>query len=81
MGYPTVGYQRGYVQGPRAAYANWACQTGADQLAPVDPRPVDMVKACRWQYGDSVQARAADPNHAWSWECYGARRTQTRPRP
>ncbi len=71
LGYPTVGYRRGYVHGPRAAYANWVCQTGADQLAPVNARPVDMVKACQWQFHvDSVVARPSDPNHAWSWDCY-----------
>ncbi len=73
LGYSAVGYSRGYVQGPRAAYANWVCQTGTNQLAPVNPHPVDMAKACAWQFpqaGDSVVAKPSDPNHAWSWDCY-----------
>ena len=71
QGYPTVGYRRGYVKGPRAAYNNWVCQKGVDQLAPVDPHPVDMIDACQWEYHrDSVVARPADPDHAWSWECF-----------
>lgn len=72
LGYPTVGYRRGYVQGPDAAHDNWVCQRGTEQLAPVDARLVDMTEACRWQYGrEDVVARPADPDHAWSWNCHG----------
>ena len=75
LGYPTVGYKRGFVEGPQGAYDNWVCQRGTNQLKPVDSKLVDMVAACRWQYkrGD-VTARPDSANHAWSWNCYPAKR-------
>jgi len=73
LGYPTVGYRRGYIEGPSGAYDNWVCQRGTEQLAPKDSVVVDMNAACRWQNGrEDVLGRASDPNHAWSWSCYRA---------
>lgn len=73
QGYPTVGYRRGYINGSQAAYDNWVCQTGTDQLAPAGPVPVDLDQACRLEYGrEDVVARATDPDSAWSWHCYPA---------
>jgi len=73
QGYPTVGYKRGFIKGPQAAYDNWVCQKGTDQLKPVEPRLVDIAAACRFQYKVAdATARPDDPNHAWSWNCYPA---------
>jgi hypothetical protein len=72
-GYPTVGYKRGFIEGPQAAYNNWVCQTGEDQFNPTDPHPINMTKACQWQYDrTAVQAHPDDPDHAWSWKCYAS---------
>jgi hypothetical protein len=73
LGYPTVGYKRGFIQGPQGAYDNWVCQRGPDQLKPVEPKLVDVAAACRWQYkvADAI-ARPDDATHAWSWNCYPA---------
>jgi hypothetical protein len=73
LDYPTVGYKRGYVEGPQGAYDNWVCQRGTDQLKPIDAKVIDMVAACRWQNKRAdVTARPDDPNHAWTWNCYPA---------
>jgi hypothetical protein len=75
IGYPTVGYAKGYIQGKQGAYDNWACQRGTDQLKPVEPKLVDLVAACRFQYkvADAI-ARPDDADHAWSWNCYPVKR-------
>ena len=74
QGYPTVGYKRGWIEGPRYAYNNWACQTGPDQLNPTDPHPINMTAACQWQYDTkAVQAHPDDPDHAWSWKCWSSK--------
>ena len=71
LGYPTVGYKRGYIAGPQAAFNNWVCQTGNDQFNPTDPHPVNLTKACQWQHDQvAIQAHPDDPDHAWSWKCY-----------
>lgn len=71
QGYPTVGYRKGYIEGPEGASDNWVCQTGTDQLAPQDPVAVDMDAACRREYDrEDVVARPTDPENAWSWHCY-----------
>ncbi len=71
QGYPTVGYARGWIEGPQYAYNNWVCQTGSDQLNPENPHPVNMTKACQWQHGmKAIQAHPDDPDHAWSWKCW-----------
>jgi hypothetical protein len=71
IGYPAVGYKRGYIEGPNAATDNWVCQRGTDQLKPIEPKLVDMNEAC-WVYHKrrDLIARPHDPNHAWSWDCY-----------
>lgn len=72
LGYPAVGYQRGYVEGPEAAHDNWVCQRGTEQLDPVDALVIDLTDACRWQFDrEEVEARPEDPDHAWSWNCFG----------
>ncbi|HEX7938483.1 MAG TPA: hypothetical protein VF483_05780 [Gemmatimonadaceae bacterium] len=73
LGYPTVGYKKGFIQGKQAAYDNWVCQRGTNQLKPVDPRLIDVAEACRFQYKvpDAI-ARPDDADHAWSWNCYPA---------
>jgi hypothetical protein len=71
LGYPTVGYKKGFIQGKQAAYDNWVCQKGTDQLKPVEPRVVDVAAACTWQYKvPDATARPDDADHAWSWNCY-----------
>jgi hypothetical protein len=73
IGYPAVGYRRGFIKGTQAAHDNWVCQKGSDQLKPVDPKPVDMADACKWAFKRSdVTGRPSDPDHAWSWNCYVA---------
>jgi hypothetical protein len=72
LGYPTVGYRRGIIEGPQAAYDNWVCQRGTDQLKPVEPKLVDMGDACAWQFKRPATARPDNPDHAWSWNCYPA---------
>lgn len=73
LGYPAVGYRKGYIEGPGAARDNWVCQRGTEQLAPREARLVDMDQACAWQFGrSSIVARPSDEDHAWSWDCYGA---------
>lgn len=72
LGYPAVGYRKGFIEGPGAARDNWVCQRGTEQLAPQDARVVDMDEACAWQFGrTTVVARPSDEDHAWSWDCYG----------
>jgi len=72
LGYPAVGYRKGYIEGPLAAHDNWVCQRGTEQLAPTDVHVVDLDAACSWQFGrDNIAARSADDDHAWSWSCYG----------
>jgi hypothetical protein len=72
-GYPTVGYKRGYIAGPQAAFNNWVCQTGPDQLNPVNTHPINIVAACQWYYNrKAVQAHPDNPDHAWSWKCYAS---------
>jgi hypothetical protein len=55
------------VIGPGAAYDNWYCG-GANAES-----PVDFFAACRWQYPNHTITNAApdDPNHAYTWVCYG----------
>lgn len=79
QGYNWVGYKKGYVAGPQAAYNNWVCQSGGweDELSPIDPHPINLTAACQWQYGrNSVQAHPSDPDHAWSWGCYASNDAQ-----
>lgn len=73
LGYPAVGYRKGYVEGPGAARDNWVCQQGSEQLAPQDFRLIDMDAACNWQFGrTNLVANPQDENHAWSWNCHGS---------
>lgn len=73
VGYPAVGYRRGYFAGPGAARDNWVCQRGSEQLAPEDYRLIDMDAACNWQFGRSdLVARPQDEDHAWSWNCHAS---------
>ena len=73
LGYPAVGYQKGYIEGPGAARDNWVCQRGTAQLAPQAARPIDMDAACAWQFGrPGMVARPSEEDHAWSWDCYSA---------
>lgn len=75
QGYNWVGYKKGFVAGPQAAYNNWVCQSGGywDELNPIDPHPINLTAACQWQYDrTAVQAHPDDPDHAWSWKCYAS---------
>ncbi len=70
-GYPAVGYRKGTIEGEGAAWDNWVCQQGSEQLAPVGDELIDLDEACRWQFGrPDVVARPDDENHAWSWGCF-----------
>ena len=80
LGYSNVGYRKGYIQGPQAAYGNWACFNGTDQFNVTDGHPVNMTAACQWMNNDkTVQAHPSDPDHAWSWGCYESKGSGKKP--
>ena len=62
-GWDTVIFPRGRLA-PHAAVDNWRCATGDVS------QPISMEQACKWQYGEAVQAHFTDLNDAFSWVCY-----------
>jgi hypothetical protein len=50
---------------------SWGCQRYEDWSDTYsDIRPIDMSRACRWQYGDSFRADFNDFNRNSSWYCH-----------
>jgi hypothetical protein len=51
-----------------AAVQNWQCATVGGQS-----QPINMTKACTWEYGETTQARFTNVHDAYTWACYSVR--------